>query len=416
MSKKLNPSRRGFLAGLGAAGVVGAGGAGFGIGRVTDASAEARPSSRVVPFYGAHQAGIATPAQDRLAFATFDLTSVDKQAVAAMLGSWAAAGSRMANGLPIGATETAPQAPPIDTGEAMDLSPANLTITVGFGPSMFDQRFGLAKFRPAALADLPALPGDVLDPNRTGGDLCVQACSDDPQVAFHVIRNFARIARGTAVLRWSQLGFGRTSTTSESQATPRNLMGFKDGTNNIKAEEAADMDNFVWVGDETDQAWMKGGSYLVARRIRMLIESWDADYLADQENVFGRRKDTGAPLTGSKEFDPVDLAAKGPDGQSVIPADAHIRLASPASNGGQKILRRGYSYTDGIDPVTGQLDAGLFFIAFQKDPRKQFVPIQRRLGSSDLLNEYIKHTGSGLFAVPPGLSEAGDWYGKSLFS
>ena len=416
MTKKFNPSRRGFLAGLGAAGVVGAGGAGFGIGRATDASAEGKPADHVVPFYGANQAGIATAAQDRLAFAAFDITSFDRQAVAAMLGTWAAAASRMASGLAIGATETSPQAPPIDTGEAMDLSPANLTVTVGFGPSLFDKRFGLAKYKPAALEELPALPGDVLDPTRTGGDLCVQACSDDPQVAFHVIRNFARIARGTAVLRWSQLGFGRTSTTSESQATPRNLMGFKDGTNNIKAEEAADMNSFVWVGDETDQAWMKGGSYLVARRIRMLIESWDADYLADQENVFGRRKDTGAPLTGRREFDVVDLAAKGSDGATVIPADAHIRLAAPATNGGQKLLRRGYSYTDGIDPVTGQLDAGLFFIAFQKDPRKQFVPIQRRLGTSDLLNEYIKHTGSGLFAVPPGLAEAGDWYGKSLFS
>jgi deferrochelatase/peroxidase EfeB len=415
-ARSFTASRRGFLAGLGGVGLAGAGGAGFGIGRATDAAVASPATVRSVPFYGPHQAGIATDAQDRLAFAAFDITSVDRQAVAAMLGTWAAAASRMAAGLPIGPTETLPQAPPIDTGEAMGLSPANLTVTVGFGPSLFDERFGLAKHRPAALAELPALPGDVLDPARTGGDLCVQACSDDPQVAFHVIRNFARIARGTAVMRWSQLGFGRTSTTSTGQATPRNLMGFKDGTNNIKSEDTADMDSYVWVGAETDQDWMKGGSYLVARRIRMLIESWDADYLADQENVFGRRKDTGAPLTGKGEFDAVDLAAKQSDGAPVIPAHAHIRLAAPASNGGQKILRRGYSYTDGIDANTGQLDAGLFFIAFQKDPRKQFVPIQRRLGSSDLLNEYIKHTGSGLFAVPPGMSQVGDWFGKALFS
>jgi deferrochelatase/peroxidase EfeB len=262
---------------------------------------------------------------------------------------------------------------------------------------------------------LPALPGDALDPQRSGGDLCVQACADDPQVAFHVIRNFARLARGTAVTRWSQLGFGRTSSTSRSQATPRNLMGFKDGTRNIKAESGEDMERFVWVGSETDQPWLAGGSYLVARRIRMLIESWDTDYVADQEKVFGRARTSGAPLTGSSESDTPDLAATR-HGAPVIDLNAHIRLAAPTSNGGQMILRRGYSYTDGIDQSTGLLDAGLFFIAFQKDPHAQFVAIQQRLGQHDLLNEYIRHTSSALFAVPPGLRAAGDYYGKSLFA
>jgi deferrochelatase/peroxidase EfeB len=244
----------------------------------------------------------------------------------------------------------------------------------------------------------------------------VQACADDPTVAFHVIRNFARLARGTAVMRWSQLGFGRTSSTSTSQETERNLMGFKDGTNNIKAESTADMDKHVWVGTKTDQSWMTGGTYLVARRIRMLIESWDTDFLADQEQVIGRFKTSGAPLTGKDEFDEVHLGAKRRDGSPVIPLDAHIRLAAPASNHGQKLLRRGYSYTDGIDADTGLLDAGLFFIAFQQDAHRQFVPIQRLLGQHDALNEYIRHTGSGLFAIPPGLSGPGDWWGKQLFT
>ncbi len=408
-------SRRRFLGGaLGAAGILAAGSGGYGIARATAAPA-ASPHAAPVPFYGEHQAGIATPAQDRLAFAAFDITSVDVQAVRALLGSWSAAAAQMAAGLPVGAVETVPQAPPIDTGEALGLEPAQLTVTVGFGPSLFDARFGLARRRPAALADLPGFPNDVLDPARSGGDLCVQACSNDPQVAFHVIRNFARIARGTAVMRWSQLGFGRTSSTSSSQATPRNLMGFKDGTNNIKSESATDLAGFVWVGDETDQPWMRGGSYLVARRIRMLIEAWDADFLADQENVIGRVKVSGAPLSGQVEFDTVDLAARSKNGP-VIPSDAHIRLAAPATNSGEKILRRGYSFTDGIDQVTGQLDAGLFFIAYQKDPRRQFVPIQARLAAHDALNEYVKHTGSALFAVPPGVSAAGDWFGKSLFA
>jgi deferrochelatase/peroxidase EfeB len=175
------------------------------------------------------------------------------------------------------------------------------------------------------------------------------------------------------------------------------------------------MDSYVWVGDETDQAWMTGGSYLVARRIRMLIESWDTDFLSDQEAVIGRTKTVGAPLTGKHEFDAVDLqATKG--GKPVIDANAHIRLASPETNSGQKLLRRGYSYTDGIDADTGLLDAGLFFIAFQRDAERQFVAIQRRLGQHDALNEYIRHTGSALFAVPPGLSGPGDWWGKALFA
>ena len=412
----VRPSRRGFLGGaLGIAGAAAAGGVGFGVAKAT--AADALPSAAAVPFYGPHQAGIATPAQDRLAFAAFDVTSTDVDDLRTLLGRWAAAAAQMTQGLPIGAVEANPQAPPIDSGEALDLPAARLTITVGFGPGLFDERFGLAARRPAALADLPTFPGDgTLQPARSGGDLCVQACADDPTVAFHAIRNLARLARGTAVLRWSQLGFGRTSSTSKAQDTPRNLMGFKDGTRNIKDEDGGDLDDFVWVGRETDQAWMRGGSYLVARRIRMLIESWDTDFLADQEQVIGRVKTTGAPLGGHAEHDPPDLDATGPDGHPVIPLDAHIRLAAPATNRGMKLLRRGYSYTDGTDPNTGLLDAGLFFLAYQKDPRTQFVPIQARLAAKDALNEYLRHTSSALFAVPPGLSAPGDWWGKQLLS
>jgi deferrochelatase/peroxidase EfeB len=193
-------------------------------------------------------------------------------------------------------------------------------------------------------------------------------------------------------------------------------MGFKDGTNNIKREDTESLDAHVWVGADTDQAWMRGGTYVVTRRIRMLLESWDRDYLADQENVFGRQKDSGAPLGRTKEFDAVPLAAKNEDGDPVIPAGAHIRLAAPATNGGITILRRGYSYTDGVDSRTGQLDAGLFFIAFQRDPRTGFIPVQRRLADSDALNEYIRHTSSAIFAVPPGVAATGgDHWARGLF-
>jgi deferrochelatase/peroxidase EfeB len=369
-----------------------------------------------VPFHGVHQAGVGTPSQDRLAFASFDVTTTDREQLRQVLEDWTRAAAAMTRGSTVpGGAEGDPAAAPADTGEALGLPASALTVTVGFGPTLFDDRFGLAGRRPAALEPIPDLPGDELQPQRSGGDLAIQACANDPQVAFHVIRNLARIGSGAVAMRWSQLGFGRTSSTSASQATPRNLMGFKDGTRNLHGEDADAMAQHVWVGDETDQPWMRGGTYLVARRIRMLIESWDRDFLADQEAVFGRTKGTGAPLTGGDEFADPDYAAKGTDGEPVIPAHAHIRLASPENNDGLSILRRGFSYTDGIDEL-GQLDAGLFFIAFQKDPRRQFVPLQRKLGRVDALNEYIKHTGSGVWACPPGLVDDSRTWADQLFT
>jgi len=407
-------SRRRLLlgaAGLGGVAVV-SGLAGFELGTAHAAAGSGEPddASSTVPFDGPHQAGVATPAQDRLAFAAFDVLTGDRTELAAMLRAWTDAARRMAAGENVSDQDTSLLAPPLDTGEAVGLAPGNLTLTFGAGPSLFDQRFGLGSRRPAALIDLPALPGDDLEPARSGGDLSIQACSDDPQVAFHAIRNLARLGRGTVALRWMQLGFGRTSSTSSAQTTPRNLMGFKDGTNNIVAEDQAAFDQHVWVGaGDTDQPWMVGGSYLVARRIRMLVESWDRTSLGEQQNVIGRFKSSGAPLSGTAEHDAVDLTAVGADGRPTIPATAHIRLAGPAENNGVRILRRGYSYTDGIDPVTGELDAGLFFICFQKDPAAQFVALQQRLGTTDALDEYIKHTGSAVFACPPGTQPGQDW-------
>lgn len=250
----------------------------------------------------------------------------------------------------------------------------------------------------------------MLQPELVGGDLCIQACADDPQVVFHAVRNMARTARGTAVLRWSQLGFGRASATGAGQPTPRNLMGFRDGTNNIHADDVQATDDHVWVGEETDQQWMKNGSYLVARKIRKEIESWDTDDLADQELIFGRHKGSGAPLTGGTEFTPTDFGRRTADGSPVIDLISHLRLASPEANGGVRLLRRGYNYTDGQDPNTGKLAAGLFFLAFQRNPHTQFKVLQARLGAADLLNEYIAHVGGGVWACPPG------WRGRATGS
>ena len=412
------PSRRGLLTGAGlfAAGAVAGGLTGY-FTRPGDQAAAGGGDTdlglQTVPFYGTHQAGIITPAQDRLAFGTMNVVDGTSRAdLRDLLQVWTTAAARMTAGHLVG-EESDPTAPPVDTGEAVGSPVSRLTITVGYGPALFDGRFGLAARKPSALADLPPLPNENLDPDYTGGDLCVQACSDNPLVAFHAVRNLARIGMGVVAHNWMELGFGRTSTTSTAQATPRNLLGFKDGTRNLKAEQTDLLDKHVWVGTESDQPWLRGGSYLVARKIKMFIENWDRDYLQDQENVIGRAKVSGAPLSGGSEFTTPNFHTMGADGQPAIPADSHVRLASPEHNGGIHILRRGYSFTDGIDPQAGTLLGGLFFIGFMKSP-VQFIKLQTSL-ATDALNEYIHHTGSAVFAVQPGL-RPGQHYGDALFA
>jgi deferrochelatase/peroxidase EfeB len=381
--------------------------------------ASARPATYA--FRGAHQAGIVTPAQDRLHFAAFDVLTDDRAELVDLLERWTLAAEQMTAGEPAGtgAVDGDVRLPPDDTGEALDLPASGLTITFGFGPSLFRDaegrdRFGIADRQPDALRDLPHFPGDVLDPARSGGDLCIQACADDPQVAVHAVRNLARIGFGTVSVRWSQLGFGRTSTTSTSQSTPRNLFGFKDGTANVKAEEGAALDEHVWVGDDQGAGWLAGGSYLVARRITMTIEVWDRQPLGDQESFVGRTKGTGAPLSGGEEMTEPDFDMPGSNDQPVIPTDAHVRIVHPSAHGGARMLRRGYNFVDGSNALGG-LDAGLFFIAYVRDPGTHFVPVQLAMSKNDALTEYLKVTGSALFAVPPGVGP-GEHVGQSLFA
>ncbi|WP_420311925.1 iron uptake transporter deferrochelatase/peroxidase subunit [Streptomyces sp. YS-B37] len=412
--KSDSPSRRSLIgwggAGL-ALGAVAAGGAVAMTRTGDDVDPAGADTGAAVAFHGANQAGIATPVQDRLHFAAFDVKTDDRAEFVQLLKDWTAAARRMTGGHAVGdgAYGGLAEAPPDDTGEALGLKPSRLTLTIGFGPSFFEH-FGLSGSRPDALVDLPQFPGDNFDKSRTGGDLCVQACADDPQVAVHAIRNLARIGFGKVAIRWSQLGFGKTSSTTPGAQTPRNLMGFKDGTRNIAGTETDRLKKFVWVGDGdggADSAWMTGGSYLVARRIRMNIETWDRTSLQEQEDVFGRDKGEGAPVGKAKEHDPPFLKAMKPD--------AHVRLAHPDSNSGITILRRGYSFTDGTDGL-GRLEAGLFFLAYQRDVRRGFIPLQRKLSASDALNEYIQHVGSAVFAVPPGVRDKDDWWGSTLFS
>jgi deferrochelatase/peroxidase EfeB len=400
-------SRRGLLLGAVAAGGVAAGAGGALGAHAAFADDKAGPHqaphdvvdlSNTYPFYGnAEQAGIRTAPQRYTVYMTFDLTSPLRSDLQVLLARWSGAIAQLMAGQPIGQVEPAgANGTGTDTGEALGLAPASLTVTVGLGPKVFTSTYGLSAQKPSLLRDLKPLPSDALDPKFTGGDLSLQACADDPQVAYHAIRDLARLAKdsGAASTRWAALGFGRASA-GAGQVTPRNLLGFKDGTRNIQQD--SDFQKFVWTtGGPT---WQRNGSYQVVRKIQMHIENWDTDRVGDQNTVFGRHKESGAPLTGTHEFDTPDFTAKASDGTPVIDPSAHIALAAHENNGGLKILRRSYNYTDGINQV-GQLDAGLLFVSYQNDPA-HFETLQTKLGASDALNEYIAHIGSAVFFVPP---------------
>ena len=368
--------------------------------------------SKDCAFYGsAEQAGIMTPQQRYVLYMTFDLTSADRSDLQILLARWSGAIARLMKGQTVGQVEPArPNGVGEDTGEALNLGPASLTVTVGLGPNVFTDTYKLADKTPPRLRNLKQLPSDALRPELTGGDLSLQACADDPQVAYHAIRDLARIAKdiGAASTRWAVLGFGRASA-GRGQSTPRNLLGYRDGTRNIKSRD--DFDRFVWIKD--GPSWQRHGSYQVVRKIQMHIENWDTDRVSDQNNVFGRHKVSGAPLTGKKEFDTPDFHQRDDEGNLTIPPTAHIRLAAHENNGGLRILRRSYNYTDGINRY-GLLDAGLLFICYQNDPA-HFETLQAKLGASDALNEYIAHIGSAIFFVPPA-PQPGHYIGEQLFT
>jgi deferrochelatase/peroxidase EfeB len=405
----LHVSRRGLLLGA-AAGTLGA--AAPAVAHAASAAEDIVDLTRQYPFYGsAEQAGIRTPPQRHALFMTFDLTSSRRTDLQVLLARWSGAIAQLMKGRTIGQVEPErPNAVGFDTGEALELEPASLTVTVGLGPGVFTDAYGLAGQRPPLLRPLRQLPSDALKPQFTGGDLSLQACGDDPQVVYHAIRDLARIAKdtGTAATRWAVIGFGRASA-GKGQSTPRNLLGFKDGTRNITQD--ADLDRFVWVRDGA--GWQQNGTYQVARKIQMHIENWDTNRVSNQNAVFGRHKVSGAPLGGATEFDPPDFAGTDADGGLAIPATAHIRLAAHENNGGLRILRRSYNYTDGINQV-GLLDAGLLFIAYQNDPA-HFEALQTKLGAADALNEYISHIGSGIFFVPPAPQE-GSYIAAGMFA
>ncbi len=320
-----------------------------------------RPDRRPPTIYGHHQPGIATPQLDHLAFAALDVPAGAD--LRALLAGWSAAAEEL-----------------MEAGSA--------TVTLGLGPTLFDQRFGLAGARPTALRELPPFPGDALDPAWRGGDLCVQACAREAGAARAALQ---RVTDG-AVVRWGQAGSLPRAPGDRPGGTPRDVLGFKGGTGNLR--RGKEFDRHVWVGGR-ERSWMLGGSFLVVRRILVALEDWRALAVGEQEQAIGRHRDTGAPLGRDHEFE--RLPAE-------LPAGAHAALAAPRANGGAAMLRRGYSF-----------DEGLLFMAYQQDPRRQFARVQRRLAEQDALAAYTTHVGSAVFAMPPG-ARPGGFVGEGLFT
>lgn len=388
--------RREFLkkAGIGGAGLaLGLSGASAFFANKEQGSKNIADGQEEISFYGKHQAGITTPMQKNIYFVVLDLRTTDKNELIQLFKDWTDYSEKLVNGDLVKKDGSNALLPPSDTGETVGLNPYRLTLTFGVSAS-FLTKLGLEKKRPKLFRDLPAFPKEQLREQYTGGDIVIQACADDEQVAFHAVRNLIRKGRNKVTMKWSQSGFAAIGDRME---TPRNLFGFKDGTANVTTEK--DFDKVVWADS---QDWMKNGSYMAVRRIIMHLETWDRTNLQEQENTFGRYKESGAPFGKQNEFDEVDL--------SLLPVDSHVRLAKEVD---LPILRRSYSYSDGIDPKTGQFDAGLLFIAFQKDPDR-FVKIQTNLGADDKMNEYVTHIGSGLFACFGGVKEGG-YIGRDLF-
>ncbi|MFC9325876.1 iron uptake transporter deferrochelatase/peroxidase subunit [Kitasatospora sp. NPDC057015] len=398
-------SRRALLGGAGAGLVAGAAGgaAGDRAARTAPAAAGAPVGLGAgrIPFHGPRQAGILEPQQARVHLAAFDLVpGAGREELRTLLRRWSRTSARLTRGEP---------ADEYESRTAADAGPCSLTVTFGFGATLF-AKAGLADRRPRALDPLPDFPEDALDRARSDGDLWVQIGADDALVAFNALRVLQRQAAGTAAARWQMAGFSRTPGATARPMTGRNLMGQVDGTNNPRPQDP-DFAAKVFCGAE-EPGWLAGGSYVVLRRIRMLLDNWENLPEDRQERVIGRRKSDGAPLSGGGGSTAVDLAAQNADGTLAVPADAHVRVAAPASNGGAAMLRRGFSYHDGMLP-DGSPDAGLLFLAFQADPGRGFVPVQRRLARGDGLSRFLRHEASGLYAVPPGAPEDG-YVGQAL--
>ncbi|MEA9987170.1 iron uptake transporter deferrochelatase/peroxidase subunit [Subtercola sp. RTI3] len=407
--------RRGFLHGLVGAGLAVPLTVGAGLGTSTalaDTGSSPNQDAPTYPFEGEHQQGILTPPQKHASFVAFDVTATTRSELQSLFTVL----TDRTRFLTAGGTPVDPglTAPPTDSGVlGPDVPAENLTITLSVGSSLFDDRFGLAGLKPARLRVMDDFANDALDRAVCDGDLLLHLCADNEDTLIHALRDLMKETRGSMQVRWRSDGF---TSPSRPTGTPRNLLGFKDGTANPPVGDTPSMAGLVWtqggVGDEP--AWVTGGSYHVVRLIRMLVEFWDRVSLHEQENMIGRRRATGAPLTGTAEFD-VPAYDLDPTGD-VIQLDAHIRLANPrtAAAANQQMLRRPYNYNSGLDS-NGNLNMGLIFSCFNQDLDRQFVAVQKRLADEPLV-DYISPFGGGYFFALPGVTGATDYFGRALLA
>jgi deferrochelatase/peroxidase EfeB len=404
--------RRAFLGGAAALGAGAAIDRTIGGGRTTEARAAEPAASRPIPFEGAHQAGIATPSPKHAIFAAFDSIAPSRAELWAALEGLSDRARRLTRGYD--ALLGAPgEGPTPDSGiVGPHVAPDGLTVTIAFGASLFDDRYGLASRKPRHLKPMTTFPDDALVAEECHGDVLVQLCANGEQTLLNALRDLMRATRGALAGRWKIEGF---LPQSRESGAPRNLLGFKDGTANPDVGDAAEMDRVVWVGRHGGEpAWTVGGTYQVVRIIRNRVEFWDRVARSEQELMIGRDKGTGAPLGKRGEGDDPDYRTD-PKGAR-IPMDSHIRLARPrtAATEGSRILRRGFNYSRGLD-MSGQLDMGLVFCCFQADVERQFEAVQKRLAGEPLV-DYVVPTGGGYFFVAPGARDSQDWVGSGLLA
>ena len=411
----MNINRRNFLKGTaaGAAGTALAGGVLIGGAHAdADAATNSGPLTEdSYPFHGAHQSGILTPGpagkQASTSVAAFNCMASSKAELADLMRTV----TSRARFLTTGGTppDLGVSQPPADSDVLGPLIPADgLTATLSVGSSLFDDRYGLSDRKPLKLTTMTAFPNDSLEPAFLGGDLLLQLSANHPDTIHHAIRDITKHTRGAMQLVWKMEGYNSPPRPS---GTGRNLLGFKDGTANPTGTTATSL---VWVDDAAEPAWARNGSYLVVRLIRMLVEFWDRVSINEQEGMFGRRRDSGAPLDGNSEFDPPNYKAD-PQG-NVIPLDSHIRLANPrtTATADQRLLRRSYNYDLGVDE-NGNLQSGHIFICYQQDLERQFVTVQKRLIGEPLI-DYVQPFGGGYFFTLPGVRDASDWYGRAMLA